>query len=237
MTSPPFDMDLIYLRKDNAGKDLFAEGEAGLTRHISAEMNKLGHPLNGDTSDYDRVVLCLGGNTHNTLGLIKLDPPFDYVLSTNESVETNVDAFLIPERIIRDIIKGKVQNFLDGLKTIKDLFIDKVVFIESPPPIGDDEYVRAYLDEYFIKAFPEGREIVSPALRYKLWRTASGIYQSRCEEIDIPYLKCPASAMIDGMYLKKEGYPDNVTHGNAWYGERVLENLASWMATHDRGTV
>jgi hypothetical protein len=97
--------------------------------------------------------------------------------------------------------------------------------------LGDDEYVRKYLDEHFRKDFLEGRDIVPAALRYKLWRTSCSIFERRCRAIGLAYLATPPAAMECGMYLHRAGYPLNVTHGNAWFGSHVLDALLARRAT------
>ncbi|WP_207281001.1 hypothetical protein [Thiocystis violacea] len=212
------DLDYLCLHKDkmNGNEDNFPV-------YLSHAVNDL--RVAGDGRSYALVVACLGGNAHNTLGLIKMNPPFDFVLSSREFLEIEAGAFLVPERIVRDVIKFRCVPSFIGLAAIKALLGEQVVCIESPPPIGDDEHVKEYLEKHFIKFFPENRQIVTATLRYKLWRAASEIYSEHCLKLEIPYVNCPESAMIDGMYLARSGYPKNVTHGNRWYGERVLENI------------
>lgn len=53
-----------------------------------------------------------------------------------------------------------MEALLRGLEKLARRFGDRAVCVESPPPLGDDDDVREYLDEHFRKDFADGRDIV-----------------------------------------------------------------------------
>ena len=217
-------VDAIHLYRD---KRVGNEPDFGL--YIDQQLRALQLPSAPDAANRpppaDVVALFMGGNTHNTLGLVKMRPPFDYVLPQRPDLPIAKDTALVPEQIVQSALASRMQAILAGLDILAARFGTAAVCVESPPPIGDDDYVRHYLDEHFRKDFGEGRDIVPATLRYKLWRTSCSIFQARCSACGLAYLPTPPATLVDGMYLHPAGYPANVTHGNAWFGGHVLDAL------------
>ena len=98
------------------------------------------------------------------------------------------------------------RQALRGIEVIKDV-TRQAIFYESPPPIGDDDSRQGQPpDPYFRQNFKpeELANVVSPALRYKLWRLSSDIFREHCEKsLSIPYVKCPDWVMDDVMFLAR----------------------------------
>ena len=214
------DLDVVRLHRDK-----IVGSEPAFGEYIADQVAGFARVRSADPAPYDLVVSLMGGNTHNIVGLVEMSPPFDFVLSVQPSLRPSAHATLLPEKIVRNVLQQRIETIFTGMKVIREMYSDLMICQESPPPIGDDDYVRRYLDEHFQQDFKSGREIVSAELRYKLWKLASGIYSERCEQLGVPYVTCPEKTMIDGMYLQPEGYPGNATHGNKWYGEMVLRNV------------
>ena len=214
------ELDAIRLHRDK-----IVGGEPDFADYIAGQVKKLEVAHAGGLNTYDAVVLLLGGNTHNVLGLVEMSPPFDFVLSSQPSLPVSARARLLPEAVIKGVLLQRIETMFLGMNVIRQMFGGAMYCLESPPPIGDDDYVRRYLDEHFRKDFENNRDVVSAQLRYKLWKVSSAIYSERSRQLGISYVECPESVLVDGMYLRPEGYPLNATHGNAWYGGKVLENF------------
>jgi len=228
MREPQVTLDTIYLRDHK-----MVGGEKNFPDFISEAVETRLKPrsTNGDTLEPIRsgrvlVLLSLGGNSHSLFGLIKTKPAFDLVLSSRPDLPLDKESKLLPEQAVKDTIRARERQALRGIEVIKEV-TGRAIFYESPPPIGDDDFVRANLDPYFRQNFKQEElaNIVSPALRYKLWRLSSDLFREHCESLSIPYVTCPDWVMDDGMFLKREAYANNVTHGNDWYGEQVLRNV------------
>ena len=214
------ELDVIRLHRDK-----IVGSEPSFGKYIADQVAGFAKASVREGAPYDLVASLMGGNTHNIVGLVEMTPPFDFVLSTQSSLRPSAHATLLPERLVRTVLQQRIETIFTGMKVIREMYGELMICLESPPPIGDDDYVRRHLDEHFQKDFKSGRDIVSAELRYKLWKLASGIYSERCAQLGIPYVTCPEETMVNGRYLRPEGYPGNVTHGNKWYGELVLRNV------------
>jgi hypothetical protein len=210
-------LDAIHLYRDKRSGH-----EADFPAYIDAQLAAMGlQPV----PEVDLVGLFMGGNTHNTLGLVKTDPPFDFVLPESPDLPLMPDATLVPARAVLELLATRMEAVLRGIDHFAQRFGERAVCVESPPPLGDDEYVRQYLDAHFHDAFAAGRDVVSAAMRYKLWRLACAVFRDRCERRGVSYMSTPVEALEDGRFLRREAYPRNVTHGNAWYGGLLLDEL------------
>lgn len=203
-------------------KDKRSGHEPDFDAYLDRELQALGLPTDEPA---DVVGLFMGGNTHNTLGLVQMKPPFDYVLSEHPDLPLFPGAALVPERVVHEILATRMEAPLRGLDKLARRFGARAVCVESPPPLGNDDYVRQHLDAHFQQEFAQGRDIVPATQRFKLWRTSCAIFRNRCQASGLEYLPTPPEAMEVGMYLRPEAYPLNATHGNSWFGGHLLNAL------------
>ena len=189
--------------------------EPGLFRTpvVQATMTSLGGPK----SVY---FLMLGGNAHNILGLLKHPIPFDFTLPGEPDLPFEHDAQPLTFAYVRATLAGMMAPTFDMLEEVIASVPGSFYHLESPPPAGDDAYVASHLDGHF-SARLQGRSLVSPIIRYKLWRAHSEIMSQECNSRGIGYVRAPRDSLVDGKYLR----PDlcgNATHGNMLYGEMLL---------------
>jgi hypothetical protein len=193
---------------------------------VAAEIDRLFEP---DASVH--FVSMLGGNGHNIVGLIRHEIPFDFVLPEAPDLPLEAGAQVMPYGVMRTILERRVQYERSTLVAFRNQYPGPFMHIESPPPPRDDQFVAASLDEFF-KNRPAG-PVVSAALRYKLWRLHSTIVERSCHELGITFVKAPADACDPDGFLDRRAY-GNATHGNPWYGGRVLHQIAALaMASQD----
>jgi hypothetical protein len=169
-------------------------------------------------------VSMLGGNGHNIVGLIRHDIPFDFVLPEAPHLPLEAGAQLLPYAVMRTLLERRLHFERSTMIAFRAYYPGPFVHLESPPPPRDDQFVATSLDEYF-KSRPAG-SIVSAALRYKLWRLHSTIVERTCQELGITFVKAPAEACDSDGFLVRRAY-GNATHANAWYGGRVLHQIAT----------
>jgi hypothetical protein len=181
------------------------------------------------------IAICLGGNAHNILGLIKANPPFDFVRRSKPGLPLEKGAQIIPEGAVREILLRRSKTILRGVEAINGVAGGGIVCFESPPPAADDEHVRMHLGEFFLEKHKGEFQVVSRFLRFKLWDLASSIMRAECKRVGIPYMLCPQSLLDEGMFMKPEGYADEATHGNTWYGGQMLLHLMNWSSDDRRG--
>ena len=188
-----------------------------LHAEVIAEIERLVVP---DSRLY--LVSMIGGNAHNVLGLIRSDVPFDFILPEAPQLPLDAGAQLVPYTAMRAVLEQRMQNDRNTLEALRRLYPGVLLHMESPPPPRDDEYVAGALED-FRTLFPDG-DVVSATLRYKLWRLHSSIVERYCHELGIIFVQAPIEARDAEGYLAPQAY-GNATHGNAWYGSRLLGQM------------
>lgn len=167
------------------------------------------------------VAALFGGNAHNVLGLLQADPDFDFVLrSSAEGYRIAQGAVVLPTELVRDQLLRGEAAFLEQLTVLSQTTKCRIVQIQSPPPIEDDDFIRTNLDKHFENRDQKIR-ITRPELRKKLWQMSSSIIEYHCREIGIDILPSPLEAVNERGYLREE-YWGNATHANGRYGELIL---------------
>ena len=168
------------------------------------------------------LVSMIGGNAHNVLGLIRAEIPFDFILPEAPQLPLEPGAQLVPYGAMRTVLEQRMQSDRNTLEALRRLYPGVLLHMESPPPPQDDAYVAAALED-FRTIFPSG-DVVSATLRYKLWRLHSTIVERYCHELGIIFVQAPVETRDAHGYLASQAY-GNATHGNAWYGSRLLGQM------------
>jgi hypothetical protein len=169
------------------------------------------------------VLASVGGNAHNVFGLVEFEVPFDFVLPEREDLGADPTRQLIPYDAVHEVLGDRIRRSLRELALLQDAIGERMLVLESPPPIGDDAHVLKHSGHHFCRHYGDDWQVVSPALRYKFWRVSSAIYAAFCRQRGVTFVPAPADTMERGMFLKPEGWPPNATHANSWYGVRVIE--------------
>ncbi len=170
------------------------------------------------------VVSCIGGNDHTVFGLLAHPRPFDFILASEPDLPLSAEAELLPARLVRATLRARMGIAVQLLTALRQRVSGRLIHLEPPPPVPSADHIRAYPGVFAGKMAELG---VSPAiLRYKLWRLHSAILADLCRELGITLQPVPADTQdADGM-LVQDGWNPDPTHANAWYGARVLRDLA-----------
>lgn len=170
------------------------------------------------------LVSTIGGNSHNGLGLIEHERPFDFVLEDAPELPLDEGAELVPGVVVEKLIAARLAPFLAIKKKILGRFDCRKMHVQSPPPLGDGEYMAAHLDPIFRSERPI--KIASRPLRLKLWLLHSRLVRRFCEQEGIELIECPPEGCEEGsLFLKREFYPANATHANKLYGALVIKQV------------
>jgi hypothetical protein len=173
------------------------------------------------------IVLCLRGAQHVIKGLVRPELPYDFIIPGEEHLPLESGTPVIPYGAIYARYEQILRSTTDQIGIFHRLIRHNLYHLEVPPPYGDNAYIEDKIGGYFTKAYPEGFEVASPILRYKLWRVSSNIYKRKCEELGIVFVPVPPAVLVDGKYLHPSGYYKDAVHGNEWYGEQIAQNLLS----------
>jgi hypothetical protein len=176
-------------------------------------------------SPADIVVSGIGGNTYNILGLLNHPRPFDFVLPEEPDLPLIEGAEILPSTAVRRALERKMEPRLKLIPALRARVTQPMFHVESPPPIPSAEHLRQYPKSFAAKMEEFG---VAPAtLRYKLWRTQSGIFRDHCAANDVAFLPVPKEAQDANGMLVERGWDKDPTHASRWYGRLVLDQLIS----------
>ncbi len=174
------------------------------------------------------VISCIGGNDHTVFGLLNHPRPFDFTLASEPDLPLSPDAEILPARLVRATLRARMGISVQLLTALRARVPGALIHLEPPPPVPSAAHIRAHPGVFAGKMAELG---VSPAtLRYKLWRLHSAILADLFRDLGVTLLPVPADTQdADGMLLQ-DGWNPDPTHANAWYGARVLRDLAAHLA-------
>jgi hypothetical protein len=98
----------------------------------------------------------------------------------------------------------------------------------SPGPKADADFILRAGDGFFRSMGIESAGVSPAALRLRLWRLEQEALARFCAAQGLPCLSCPPGTTEDGGFLRREFWSSDSTHGNAAYGQRVIDQLVAW---------
>jgi hypothetical protein len=197
---------------------LSARSEGGLNPVLRQD-------LAAELRDVDLVVSCLGGNAHSVFGLLNHPHRYDFVFDAGDTPTDGLE--VIPRNLVRKALQEQMRSGLTLFSVLRAAIDKPIVHCESPAPIPSESHIRAY-PRLFAKKID--RLGVAPAnFRLKLWKLQSEIYREFCAANDISFLPTPAETLDENGFLSSKAWGSDPTHGNSWYGERVIFQLADYV--------
>lgn len=153
----------------------------------------------------DAVWLCLNGNEHSALGLIRdeaLDEPAKL-------------------RHLRAAILSRLHPWLDFLLPL--IAPRPVLFFAAPPPVSclklEDHFPPDRITRYL------GLPLEEPALRLRVWREQCRIVEEVCARRGIRFVMPPDEVFgADGL-LHRRFWSADPMHGNGAYGRLIRDHL------------
>ena len=172
------------------------------------------------------ILSCIGGNTHNVLGLVKHPRPFDVVLPEEPDLPLEDDAEIIPSDLIRETFRERLEKgpFII-LRTLRRNFDVRIFHLEPPPPLPRQHILRN--PGSFFGARIQSLGVAPAALRYKLWRLHSAVLLSFCRDSGIEFVPVPAQTLDPEGMLVERAWGLDPTHGNEWFGAQAIMNALS----------
>ena len=180
-----------------------------------------------------RVIVVWKGNQHNSVFLIRSNPPIE-VLGLNglSSKEQN------GQWISRSALKDFFTPSFEGLdSTLFDLSrFSKVAVLGTPPPKQDDFVLNAISNEGFFRNFtietgrdPSEISVEKLSNRIALWEILQEILADIALAAGVPFIPSPESARDQDGALKREYCFNDATHANAKYGLLIRELISEWI--------
>lgn len=184
----------------------------------------LAEAINDQITRHDPLLVSVtGGNAHNVLGLIRHRRPFDFRLSDEPSPPLDSMAELLVEGLVSATLSRMMARDMTRLRALRAL-IGPFVHLESPPPVRDDRFIAAAADRYFRDADIARLGVAPAGLRFRLWRLASRLFRAEVEALGCRFVAVPDAAKDEEGFLLS-GLAADATHGNARYGDILIEAL------------
>ncbi len=158
----------------------------------------------------DTALLCINGNEHSGVGMIH---------SAAISQATKLDR-------MAGIINKKLTEWLNFLTP---LLPERIIFYPSPPPI-DTDHLSGLFSEDRIGRY-KGHQFEPFEFRLSAWRHYCETVKNLCARYDIEFIDLPDSVFKANGFRVPDCYGNDLLHGNAEYGQRVLTKLAEAILT------
>lgn len=108
-----------------------------------------------------------GGNAHNVLTLKAHPKPFDFIVPSRRDLPLDESLEFVTLGYIDDFIRKLAQPYLLHMITLKNYSAGAEVFhFESPPPVKDNAFIMAHLEDWF-KGDPDFT-VAAPYLRLRV---------------------------------------------------------------------
>jgi hypothetical protein len=174
----------------------------------------------------DLIASAIGGNQHQSFGLIQHPVPFDFIEPGSPKPDQPQLGELIPYRTMWTVfergLRGKDGQRLTALRQATG----RPIYHLLPPPAKESaEHILKRHESAFREAGLAERGVAPAPLRLKLWRLQCAVLESLCAEWGIRLLPPPKGTQTPEGFLKPAYYSDDATHANTAYGELVLRQL------------
>lgn len=160
----------------------------------------------------DVAVLCINGNEHSGLGLLK---------STDLSVAQKLAR-------VREVVHSRLPEWLDFLQP---LLPARVLYYTAPPPIGADTLEGHFPDDRITNF--RGIELEPTSTRLRVWQAQCDTVKAICAQRGITYVPHPAAIFDAQGLLAKPFWGADPMHGNVAYGQVLRAHLAQAVVSPD----
>lgn len=150
------------------------------------------------------ALLCINGNEHSGIGMIH-SPAITQAAKLER---------------MSGIITDKLTEWLNFLLP---LLPDRVIFYPSPPPVDADHLSGLFSEERVARY--AGHELEPIGFRLSAWLKYCEIVKNLCAQHNIQFIDLPASVFKANGFRREDCYSEDLLHGNAEYGQRVLLKL------------
>lgn len=209
---------VIHMQEPQYAPDIAGEGDDARFSPALADA------IRDQIARHDPLVASvIGGNVHNVLALLRHPRPFDFHLSDEPSGPIDATAELLPEALVRAALEEGLARDIDRLRLLRAI-AGPFVHLESPPPVRDDDFIRARADAWFVDRAGPALHVAPAALRHRIWRLNARIVRDAVEALGCRVLPVPAEARDADGFLPQHLAGD-ATHGNEAYGELAIRAL------------
>jgi len=171
----------------------------------------------------DRLVLSISGSDYLPFCIANSEPLFDIILPNHPHLPKIENAQLIPYQEMKKKLRQYIRHVVLGIKVIKDIVPVPIFYLESPPPIEDNNYLLK--NPGWASHMIDKSGLSFPALRLKLWQLHSEIVKEMCDQVGVTFLSVPRQCLNEQGFLNEMAFFDDLMHANSWYGNEILNQL------------
>ncbi len=191
--------------------------------------------LCGTLTKDDMVVSMIGGNQHSALSLIQHPRPFDVAGMTGEmpDLQKGEAAEFVPRNAVKAIFERSFRTN-DG-KRILDIAAagpQRTVHLMAPPPKDDVAHILRKVETDFAAKGIMEKGVSPAAMRQRIWGIQNEVLGAVLAEGGVGLLPPPDNTTQDDGFLKPEYYASDATHANEEYGEKIIEQVLAYSASH-----
>jgi hypothetical protein len=192
----------------------------------------------GDLGKGANVGILWEGNEHNRWYFFEAETPFDF--HSAHVRKMNPSAQIMSRAAIRHRLKqllaqpGLSFDVLDlVLKRLATGGVNRIALIGTPPPKGDNEALRAFVQtepDLVQMAAQLGQSvetipITDPYVRLKLWYLLQDMVAEEARIRGLMFIPVPKEVQDADGFLKREFWASDVTHANEAYGNVMYETV------------
>ncbi|MGJ0507220.1 MAG: hypothetical protein ACR652_08805 [Methylocystis sp.] len=173
---------------------------------------------------FDLVVSMIGGNFHNTFGLIENPERFEFIEPGETGFTPTPGRQLISYGLLHHFFSESLtKGYLRNIPLLRDYYGARFLQVSTPPPVEDNDHILNNPGGYFSDKVQLG--VAPPALRLKLYRLHETVLQAFCRREEIALLPPPPAALTAAGFLDRPFWNNDPTHANAAYGALVLDQI------------
>lgn len=171
------------------------------------------------------ILAALMGNEAASISMLRHPEPYDFAWAPHQ-LDPEPGTRVIPF----DVMKATVRNLADKNILLLWKVLDKAarennvpLYLQlPPPPIADEDHIRRYPGSFRARIDQYG---LSPALfRLKIWLLYCEVVREALANSTTIVLDAPLEGQDEG-YLAASYWSEDPTHGNADYGDLVLNHF------------
>lgn len=182
----------------------------------------------------DLLVTLLRGNQFNSMGLIQHPRPFDLIVPEVSELSPNPAAEIIPLQTMRAYFERTLRTgYGKQLLRFAEACGAQVACLAPPAPKEDTDHIMRNAETYFRDHGVSDFGVTPAIVRLKLWTLQQQALASFCKRHDLLFFGNPTEARDEAGYLRRQYYARDATHGNAGYGELVLQQIGTFMDRRD----
>lgn len=176
----------------------------------------------------DIVASVVGGNQHNSFGLVQHPQAFDFHCPDRHDLPPLPEREIVPYQVLREVFDSGLRG-KDGERIcrLKQHTQAQVVHLCPPPPKEDAQHIMRRHETLFLKQGLLENGVTPASIRLKLWTLQVRVLQTLCAEWGVGLVPVPPGTQTPAGFLAPAFSADDATHANPAYAALMMAQLKS----------